>query len=152
MDANALYEAGMNGILGTDVSRNDVTAVQYFRQSADLGYTPAQDVIGYFFETGTVVPQDNHQALVWYGKAARKGDRLAQWVLGRMYYTGTGEIRDLNEAANWLMKASAQGDAFAQLLLGSVLLERQDFGQRQKAFDKRPNKVCHRRSSNSVFC
>lgn len=134
VDAKALYEAGMNGIIGTGVSRNDVTAVQYFRESATLGYAPAQDVMGYLSETGTVVPQDNHEALAWYSKAAKQGDSLAQWVLGRMYYTGTGEIRDLNEAASWLMKASAQGDAFAQLLLGSVLLERQAYAQAAEDF------------------
>jgi len=134
LDAKALFEAGMNGISGTGLSRNDVTAVEYFRQSAELGYAPAQDVIGYFAENGKVVPQDSHQALVWYRKAASQGDRLAQWVIGRMYFTGTGNVRDLNEAENWLKKASDQGDAFGQFLLGSVRLERGDYANAATSF------------------
>lgn len=126
----------MNEITGTGVSRNDVTAVEYFRRSAELGYAPAQDVIGYFAETGTVVPHDDHAALVWYRKAAMQGDRMAQWVVGRMSFTGTGDVRDLNEAENWLKRTSEQGDPFGQFLLGALHLERGDYALAAKRFQQ----------------
>jgi TPR repeat protein len=127
IDAAALFEKGMNGILGTGYSRTDVTALEYFRNSADLGYAPAQVVMGYFAETGLLRTQDAHEAVTWYAKAAKQDDALAQWIFGRCYFTGSGEPRDLNEAAKWLQKAANGGNPFAAYLLGSVKLERQDY-------------------------
>src|SRR5258708_5878570 len=101
LNAPQLYEKGMNSLLGAGVSRNDLDAVDYFRRSAELGYPQAQVVLGYFYETGSIVTQDSQQAADWYKKAARQDDRLADWLLGRLYYTG-GVPRDLNAAESWL--------------------------------------------------
>jgi len=59
LNAAQLYEKGMNSLLGVGVSRNDLNAVDYFRRSAELGYPQAQVALGYFYETGSVVPQDS---------------------------------------------------------------------------------------------
>lgn len=123
----ALFDKGMNALTGTGFSRNDLTGVDYIRQSADLGYAPAQSAMGYFAETGFGVPADPSQAATFYSKAAAQSDRVAQWVLGRMYFTGIGQGRNLSEAERWLGKAANQGDPFAQFLLGSVKLERSDY-------------------------
>jgi TPR repeat protein len=42
LNAPQLYEKGMNNLMGVDVSRNDLNAVDYLRRSAELGYPPAQ--------------------------------------------------------------------------------------------------------------
>jgi uncharacterized protein len=123
----ALFEKGMNALTGTGFSRNDLTGVGLIRQSADLGYAPAQAAMGYFAEAGFGVPSDVNEAASFYTKAAAQSDRVAEWVLGRMYFTGIGEPRNLNEAERWLTKAANQGDPFAQFLLGSVKLERNDY-------------------------
>lgn len=136
LDRVALFEEGMNRIVGTGYSRSDLTALDYFHRSADLGYVPAQVVMGYFAETGLLRPQDGYEAAAWYSKAAAKGDPLAQWVLGRQYFTGTGESRDLNEAERWLRESATQGDPFAAYLLGSVELERQDYTTAAASFRK----------------
>jgi len=116
-----LYERGMNLITGTGPNRSDVEAVDYFRKSADAGYAPAQTVMGYLYETGTVVPADPQAAASWYEKSGTQGDRIAQWVLGRMYLTGNGvAVRDRSRAMNWLRPAAKAGDPFAALLLGEA--------------------------------
>src|SRR6267378_2497770 len=84
------YERGMNALLGTGVGHNDQTALQLLRTSAELGYLPAQTVLGYFYDTGSIVAAEPGQAVEWYRKAADQGDPLAAWLLGRLYYTGSG--------------------------------------------------------------
>jgi|SRR5580704_220171 TPR repeat protein len=134
IDAAALFEKGMNGILGSGYSRTDLTALEYFRNSADLGYAPAQVVMGYFAETGLLRPQDFHEAVTWYAKAAKQDDPLAEWVLGRCYFTGDGELRDLSEAEKLLQKAANAGSPFGMYLLGEVKLQRQDYVSAVKWF------------------
>ena len=68
LNAPQLYEKGMNSLLGAGINRNDVNAVDYFRRSAELGYPQAQVVLGYLYETGSVVTQDSQQAADWYKK------------------------------------------------------------------------------------
>ena len=126
INPTALFEKGMNTLTGTGFSRNDLSGVEYIRQSADAGYAPAQAVMGYFSETGFSVPQDPAQAITYYTKAAVQGDRLSEWVLGRMYFTGVGAQRNVTDAERWLGKAANQGDPFGQHLLGSLKLERGD--------------------------
>ena len=136
LNAPQLYEKGMNSLLGAGISRNDVNAVDYFRRSAELGYPQAQVVLGYLYETGSVVTQDSQQAADWYKKAARQDDRLADWLLGRLYYTGSGVPRDLNVAESWLQKSANQGDPFGQYLLGLIRLERNDYTKAADWFRK----------------
>jgi TPR repeat protein len=124
LNAPQLYEKGMNSLLGVGVSRNDLNAVDFFRRSSDLGYPQTQVVLGYFYETGSIVLRDATRATDWYKKAARQDDRLADWLVGRLYYTGNGVPRDLNAAESWLQKSANQGDPFGQYLLGLVRLER----------------------------
>src|SRR6266567_9284756 len=73
--AQALFEKGMNAM----TSANDTNALDCFHRSADLGYAPAQDMMGYFTQTGTLTLQEPGEAASWYKKAAQQGDRLAQW-------------------------------------------------------------------------
>ena len=136
LNAPQLYEKGMNSLMGVGISRNDLNAVDYLRRSAELVYPPAQVVLGYFYDTGSVVSQDFGQAADWYKKAAKQDDRLADWLLGRLYYNGNGVARDLNAAESWLQKAANQGDPFGQQLLGLVRLERNDYAKAADWFRK----------------
>jgi uncharacterized protein len=136
LNAPQLYEKGINNLMGTGVSRNDLNAVEYLRRSAELGYPAAQVVLGYFYDTGSLVPQDSQQGADWYKKAARQDDRLAEWLLGRLYYTGTGVPRDLSAAESWLQKSASQGDPFGQYLLGMIRLERDDSSKAADWFRK----------------
>jgi len=136
LNAHQLYEKGMNSLMGVGISRNDLNALDYLRRSAELGYPQAQVVVGYLYDTGSVVTQDSGQAADWYRKAAKQDDRLADWLLVRLYYTGNGVPRDLNAAETWLQRAANQGDPFGQQLLGSIRLERNDYPKAAEWFRK----------------
>jgi TPR repeat protein len=131
-----LFEMGLDAINGVGPDRNPVAAVDYIHRSADLGYPPAEVMLGSFYDTGNAVPRDLGQAATWYKKAALQDDPVGEWLLGRLILSGAVPPRDLNEAARWLQKSAAHGDPFGQFLLGSVKLERQDYAQAAVWFRK----------------
>lgn len=120
----ALYERGMDAISGAGPSRNDLQAVDSFRRSAELGYGPAQVVLGYFYETGQIATGNHSQALEWYRKAANQGDLLAAWMLGRRYYLGGGVPQDPVTAQKWLQQAADAGNPFGAYYLARILSDR----------------------------
>lgn len=138
-DAPRLFEKGMNAFTGVGVTTSDLDALDYLRRSAELGYAPAQVVVGYFHDTGTKVPQNYSTAAEWYKKAAKQDDRVAEWLLGRLYLNGLGVQRDLAAAETWLQKSALQGDPFGQYLLGLVKLERNDYAKAADLFRKSAN-------------
>ena len=136
LDPSALFDKGMNALTGSSATRSGANANEYFRRSADLGFGPAQVVLGYFYETGLNTTADAGKALELYKKAAQQGDPLAQWLVGRMIYLGEVPPRDLNEAANWLEKSSSQNNPFAQFLLGKIAFERGHYDRSAELFRK----------------
>lgn len=133
-NAPDLFEKGMNALQASSSTRSVPNAVDYFRRSAELGFVPAQVVLGYFYDTGHGVTADPREALEWYKKAGRQDDPLAQWLVGRMIYAGLVPPRDLNEAQKWLEKSSAHGNPFADYLLGKIALERSDYSRSASEF------------------
>jgi TPR repeat protein len=125
-NAPRIFDQGMDVLMGIGVTSSDLNAIDYFHRSADLGYAPAQTVLGYFYETGSKVTADPAAALDWYKKAAKQDDRLGDWLAGRLYYSGAIP-RDLDAAETYLKKAANQGDPYGQYLLGMVKLERNDY-------------------------
>lgn len=144
--AASLFDKGMNSLTGSGLGPNDLNAIDYFRRAAELGYGPAQVVIGYYVENGvitshgqpvgTMTPREPAEAVEWYKKAAQQGDRLAYWLLGRMYFMGDGVPQDLSAAEPWLQKAASQGDPYGQYLLGEVKLQRSDYAKAAEMFRK----------------
>jgi uncharacterized protein len=136
LDPSALFDKGMNALTGSSASRSAANAIEYFRRSAELGYGPAQVVLGYFYETGFNITPDPREALELYKKAAQQGDPLAQWLVGRLIYLGEAPSHDLNEAASWLEKSSSQNNPFAQYLLGKIAFERGHYDRSAELFRK----------------
>jgi TPR repeat protein len=120
----ALYDRGVDAITGVGSSRNDTLGIDYFRQSADLGFGPAQIALAYYYETGTVVASDLAQAVDLYRKAAQQGDPLAGWLAGRHYYLGTGVPRDLEAARKLFKLAADQNNAYGAYYLGRVMADK----------------------------
>ena len=129
-----LFEIGLDAMSGPD--RNVTSAMDYIHRSADLGYPPAEVMLGSFYDTGNTVAHEPGQAAMWYKKAALQDDPVGKWLLGRLILSGAVPPRDLNEAARWLQKSATHGDAFGQYLLGSLKLERQDYAQAATWFRK----------------
>jgi TPR repeat protein len=127
LNAPQLFEKGMNALMGSKVTHSDLNAIEYFHRSADLGFAPAQVVLGYLFETGRATPVNPREAFDWYKKAAQQDDPLAQWLAGRIIYAGSVPGRDLSAASGFLQSAADHGDAFGEYLLGQVKIERQDY-------------------------
>ncbi len=124
----------MNALRGSSATRSLPNAVDYFRRSADLGFAPAQVVLGYFYDTGFAVTADPGQALDWYKKAAQQDDPLAEWLVGRIIYAGLVPPRDVNDAQKWLERAAAHNNPFADYLLGRIALERSDYSRSENEF------------------
>ena len=120
----ALYERGMNAITGMGPLHSEEQGLEYFRRSAQLGYPPAQLVLGYYYETGTTLALDQTQARDLYRKAAVQGDALAGWIAGRHYYVGHGAPADLDAAIKCLKISAAQNNAYGAYLLGRIMTER----------------------------
>jgi uncharacterized protein len=133
-DAPELFEKGMNALQGSSATRSGANAIDYLRRSSELGFAPAQVVLGYMYETGRNTTADPREALEWYKKAARQDDSLAEWLVGRMIYLGEVPPRDLNGAASWLEKSSEHNDPFAEYLLGKIALERNDYARSADRF------------------
>jgi len=131
-----LFEMGVNELTGVGPERDNQGGLSYVQRSAELGYPPAEVMLGYLYDTGTIVAQEPGQAALWYKKAALQDDPVAEWLLGRLIFAGAVPPRDLNEAARWLQKAAAHGDPFGQYLLGRVKLERQDYTAAAEWFRK----------------
>jgi TPR repeat protein len=152
LNAPQLFDQGMNALRGSSVTRSDANALEYFHRSADLGFAPAQVVLGYLFETGRGTTVNAREALGWYKKAAEQDDPLAQWLAGRLIYAGSVPGRDLNEASAFFQSAADHGDAFGEYLLGRVKLDRQDYPKAATWFGKAAQQGCRRRKSNSRSC
>jgi len=127
LNAPQLFSRGMNALLGSPASRNDVIALDSFHRAAELGYASAQVVLGYLYQTGRIVTPEPMQAFDWYKQAAGQDDPLAEWLVGYMIYTGAVPPRDLNEASIWFQKAAGHNDPFGEYLLGRVKLDRKDY-------------------------
>jgi TPR repeat protein len=126
-NAPELFGKGMNALVGSSATRSAANATEYFRRSAEMGYAPAQVVLGYLYETGHVTTPDPREALEWYKKAAQQDDPLAQWLAGRIIYAGLVPGRDLNEASGFLQNSADHGNPFGEYLLGRIKFERQDY-------------------------
>src|ERR1700704_3820139 len=97
-----LYEMGMDALTGVGPDRNTQSGVDYVRRSAELGYPPAEVMLGSLYEPGTLVVRAPGQAAYWYKKRALQDDPVGEWLLGRLIFSGGVPPRDLNEAARWL--------------------------------------------------
>jgi uncharacterized protein len=136
LNAPQLFDQGMNALMGSSVTRSDANAMEYFHRSAELGFAPAEVVLGYLFETGRTTPVNAREACGWYKKAAQQDDPLAQWLAGQLIYVGAVPSRDLNDASTFLQSAADHGDAFGEYLLGKVKLDRQDYRSAAAWFGK----------------
>jgi uncharacterized protein len=119
-----LYQRGMDAMSGAGPSRNDREALDDFRASAEKGYVPAEVVLGYLYETGTLTAGNQSEAVEWYRKAANSGDVLAQWLIGRRYFLGGATPQDWNTAQKWLEPAATGGNPFAAYYLARIMADR----------------------------
>jgi len=101
------------------------TAVQGFRQAADLGHVKAQYNLGIAYVQGEGVAKDYRQGINWFRQAADQNFAPAQLNVGIAYAQGLGVEKDPQQALAWYQKAAKQGFAPAQYNLGTMLYQGQ---------------------------
>jgi TPR repeat protein len=92
--------------------------VEWIRKAAELGYSAAQNNLGYAYSSGSGVLKDDKEAVKWYRKSAEQDNADGQYNLGVMYSNGRGVLKDYKEAVKWYRKAAEQGSVAAQGNLG----------------------------------
>jgi TPR repeat protein len=113
--AATLYDPKLPNI---NFTKDAVIAADWYRKSAEQGYSTAQYNLADFYLWGVGVAKDDAQAAAWYHKAADQGEAAAQYQLGLLYYFGRGLGKDFAEAARWYWKAADQGYHVAENELG----------------------------------
>lgn len=98
-------------------------AVQFYKKSAERGFSLAQDELGTMHFTGRGVIKNDIEAVRLFKLSADQGFPSAQNNLGFMYQEGRGVARDDKEAARLYKMASDQGYAAAQNNLGLLYQE-----------------------------
>lgn len=114
-----LFTIGCNYYYGENGKSIDYAqAIQWFNQSAELGYTSAQYNLGVCYKQGQGVAKNEVEAVRWYYKAAEQGHKGAQYNLGVCYRHGQGVAKNEAEAVKWYRMAAEQGHVAAQNNLG----------------------------------
>lgn len=120
-DAEALYQLSTLHERGYDsIPRDSLRAISLLRQSAEAGYPPAANMLGYKLMRGDGVKTDVTEGLKWIECAAEAGDGKALSNIGYLYLHGEGVERDEEKAAYWLERAADAGIASAQSMLGDM--------------------------------
>lgn len=103
--ASALYDAAV-----VKLDSDDPTALETLRQSAELGFGPAQHRLAMLYEEGgkgvTINPSE---ARVWARRAADSGDAKGMHAYAMHLYNGFGGEEDTPGALIWLRRAAEKG-------------------------------------------
>ncbi|MDE5882860.1 MAG: sel1 repeat family protein [Muribaculaceae bacterium] len=109
-DPKALYDLAMLHDMGYDsIPVDSVRSTLLYRLSAEAGYAPAQNYLGFRYFNGEAVRQDVDSALYWMAKAAGNGDAKAANNLGYLLANSEKVTRDYPQAIYWLTKAADAG-------------------------------------------
>jgi TPR repeat protein len=155
--------AAYSGRAAQLLQADSATAIQLYRQAADLGDAEAARTIAFFYEKGHipagfqgessrppvpiiftiaiyVVAQDYGQAMQWYRKAADLGSPMAMTDLGFLYEHRDGVPPDYGQSMQWYGKAAERGNVLAMTNIG-VLYENgdgvsQDYAQAMQWYRK----------------
>ena len=86
--------------------KNDIAAVPYFRQAAELGFAGSQNNYGWHLYKGTGVKQNKAEAVYWIVRGAEQGEPFAFGSLCEIYAAGDVFARNDIEAMKWCRLAT----------------------------------------------
>jgi len=113
-----LYQQAMAYFTGDGVAVDKKKAFDLCKQSAEMGFAPAQFNVAIFYYNGDGVTRDPEQVFYWMEKAARQEYLQAMIQLSKCYGMGLGTKRDDAKRTEWLEKAAKKGDVESQYLTG----------------------------------
>ena len=99
-------------------------AIDWYRKSADQGFSGAQFNLGVIYDTGKGVPKDKAEAARFYLLAAEQGVKEAMCNLGCILLKGASGIeKNEVEAVRWFKNASDLNCPYGQNSLASCYLK-----------------------------
>lgn len=117
----ALYALADCYIRGEEKEPKALQAVGLIKQSADLGYAPAQCLLAWMCFLGIRgVAKNELYAMQWYEKAGVQGYSDAQYWLGYIYGEGFGVAENKTKALIWFKRAAKHGHVRAQYQVGRM--------------------------------
>ena len=119
-DPAAQNQLGVKYAQGEDpIPRNDIKAVDLYREAANQGFAKAETNLGdmYLYGRGGLI-QSYTDAASWYLKASQQEWPDAQYRLAYMYEKGIGPDKDVQRAVQLYRSAAEHGYPEAQNLLG----------------------------------
>ncbi len=120
-DPMAYYYLARMRLYGYGDLKNDAKALDDFKQSAEKGFLPAQNIMARYALLGAKNPQD---ALYWFKKAADGNNDLAsQMYCAGAYLFGYGVGKNEDMARKYYIAAAKNGHALAQATLAQHFLE-----------------------------
>ena len=120
-DPKGLYDLAVLHDMGYDsIPVDSARSTALYRLSAEAGYAPAQNYLGFRYFNGEGVRQDVDSALYWLAKAAGQSDAKAANNLGYLLANSDRVTRDYPQAMKWLGKAADAGVATAESLLADL--------------------------------
>ena len=109
-DAKALFDLASLHDRGYDsIPVDSARSTALYRLSAEKGYPPAMNYLGFRYFKGEYVREDVDSALFWLVKAAGRGDLSAANNLGYLLANSDKVTRDYPQAVYWLSKAAEGG-------------------------------------------
>lgn len=100
---------------GMGVDENDMQALVYVQQAADLGDARAQYELGIEYEKGVLLERDLDQAAMWLKRSASQDNADGQYAYGILLATAYGKgfsqttLQQREEALMWLKKSRSNG-------------------------------------------
>lgn len=121
-DAKALYDLAMLHDRGYDsIPVDTLRSTMLYTLSAEKGYAPARNYLGFRYYRGEGVERDVTKGLEWIEKAAMQGDPKAANNLGWLLLEGEGVVHDDAKAAFWFERAADAGLPAGQAQLADML-------------------------------
>lgn len=111
-------------VIGKGTKQDERTAAELFRDSAALGFPPAQYELGLCYEHGIGLERNMARAVELYALAAEQEDAQAQCALGNLYFTGNLEI--LNHKELPLGRRALPTDSKGSCFIRRALLPRHE--------------------------
>lgn len=112
---STLYERGYDSI-----PQDTILAMDLLRRSAEQGYPPAANLLGYRLIAGELTEKNPDEGFVWIEKAAEEGDPKALNNIGYLLLYGDSLQRNPEKAAYWLQRAADGGNVSAISMLGDL--------------------------------
>ena len=103
-DVQACTNLGYLYQQGTGVKKDADEAIKWTKKAADLGYSVAQNNVGYLFE----MKKEYKEALKYYTLAANQGEAFACNNLGYLYQQGIGAEKDEKLSKEWFEKGQKE--------------------------------------------